>query len=85
VIAGATANLQPLNWGLFRVLEVVSPYAVRLEFPQQWAVHLVVNTSFVHLYRVNDGKYPTRRAEAVTSELNEGEEHFFVEAVLNHR
>jgi hypothetical protein len=84
VIAGATAKLQLLNWGPFRVLEVVSPNAVRLEFPEQWAVHSVVNTSFVLPYRDDEGQYPARREE-VTPKLIEGEEHFHVEAFLNHR
>jgi hypothetical protein len=85
MIAGATAKLQPLNWGPFRVLEVVSPNAVRLEFPEQWAVHSVVNTSFVLPHRDDEGQYPERREEEATPELVEGEEHFHVEEFLNPR
>jgi hypothetical protein len=66
------------------VLEVVSPNAVRLELPEQWAVHSV-NTSFVLPHRDDEGQYPERREEEATPELVEGEEHFHVEAFLNPR
>jgi hypothetical protein len=83
VITGATAKLQPLNWGPFRVLEVVNPNAVCHEFPKQRAAPSVVNTSFMRPYRADEGKHPARREEEVTPELIEEEEYFHVERSIS--
>ncbi|KAJ9511639.1 hypothetical protein QJQ45_017944 [Haematococcus lacustris] len=57
----ATRKFSPRQHGPFRVLEVVTPVALRLEFPPVWkSMHPVVHVSHVKVHNDGSAMFPTR-------------------------
>jgi hypothetical protein len=81
---GQSTKLEPLNWGPFKVAELVNANAVRLQLPPRWQLHPVINTSFLlpfHASAYNERRQPT----IPTPDIIAGEEHHHVSAFVNHR
>ncbi|KAJ9534185.1 hypothetical protein QJQ45_007005 [Haematococcus lacustris] len=85
--AGAARKFTPRQHGPFKVLEVVTPVALRLQLPAEWkSVHPVVHVSHVKLHHDGSARFPTRNpAPPPEPDIIDGEEHYHVEAFRNHR
>ncbi|KAJ9510442.1 hypothetical protein QJQ45_015921, partial [Haematococcus lacustris] len=85
--AGAARKFTPRQHGPFKVLEVVTPVALRLQLPAEWkSVHPVVHVSHVKLHHDGSARFPTRNpAPAPEPDIIDGEAHYHVEAFRNHR
>ncbi|KAJ9527530.1 hypothetical protein QJQ45_025738, partial [Haematococcus lacustris] len=83
----ATRKFSPRQHGPFRVLEVVTPVALRLEFPPVWkSMHPVVHVSLVKVHNDGSAMFPTRNpAPPPEPEVIDGETHFHVQEFRNHR
>ncbi|KAJ9525332.1 hypothetical protein QJQ45_003300 [Haematococcus lacustris] len=83
----ATRKFSPRQHGPFRVLEVVTPVALRLEFPPVWkSMHPVVHVSHVKVHNDGSAMFPTRNpAPPPEPEVIDGETHFHVQEFRNHR
>jgi transposase InsO family protein len=81
---GQSTKLEPLNWGPFKVVELVNTNAVRLQLPPRWQLHPVINTSFLLPFRVS-GQFERREHTVPTPDIIAGEEHHHVSAFVNHR
>ncbi|KAJ9513874.1 hypothetical protein QJQ45_020952 [Haematococcus lacustris] len=83
----ATRKFSPRQHGPFRVLEVVTPVALRLEFPPVWkSMHPVVHVSHVKVHNDGSAMFPTRNpAPPPEPEVIDGEAHFHVQEFRNHR
>ncbi|KAJ9519158.1 hypothetical protein QJQ45_007709 [Haematococcus lacustris] len=85
--AGAARKFTPRQHGPFKVLEVVTPVALRLQLPAEWkSVHPVVHVSHVKLHHDGSARFPTRNpAPPPEPDIIDGEAHYHVEAFRNHR
>ncbi|KAJ9526612.1 hypothetical protein QJQ45_017610 [Haematococcus lacustris] len=85
--AGAAHKFTPRQHGPFKVLEVVTPVALRLQLPATWkSVHPVVHVSHVKLHHDGSAQFPTRNpAPPPEPDIIDGEAHYHVEAFRNHR
>ncbi|KAJ9521722.1 hypothetical protein QJQ45_015348 [Haematococcus lacustris] len=85
--AGAARKFTPRQHGPFKVLEVVTPVALRLQLPAEWkSVHPVVHVSHVKLHHDGSAQFPTRNpAPPPEPDIIDGEAHYHVEAFRNHR
>ncbi|KAJ9521390.1 hypothetical protein QJQ45_001231 [Haematococcus lacustris] len=85
--AGAARKFTPRQHGPFKVLEVVTPVALRLQLPVEWkSVHPVVHVSHVKLHHDGSARFPTRNpAPPPEPDIIDGEAHYHVEAFRNHR
>ncbi|KAJ9519373.1 hypothetical protein QJQ45_023169 [Haematococcus lacustris] len=83
----ATRKFSPRQHGPFRVLEVVTPVALRLEFPPVWkSMHPVVHVSHVKVHNDGSAMFPTRNpAPPPEPEIIDGEAHFHVQEFRKHR
>ncbi|KAJ9525353.1 hypothetical protein QJQ45_003238 [Haematococcus lacustris] len=84
---GAARKFTPRQHGPFKVLEVVTPVALRLQLPAEWkSVHPVVHVSHVKLHHDGSARFPTRNpAPPPEPDIIDGEAHYHVEAFRNHR
>jgi hypothetical protein len=83
--ANARKKFAPPQIGPFKITEVLSPVAIRLEFPKHFKSHNVVHVSYILPFRESD-QFPSREAPpAPEPEIIDGEEHHHVERFLNHR
>jgi len=76
-------KMAPKWEGPFIITEVLGPITYRLQLPASWKIHNVFNATLLWPYRENEiyGKnYPEPSAE-----LEDGEEVYKVETILNHR
>lgn len=69
--------------GPFKVIEVVSPNAVRLELPESMRIHNVFHVSLLDL--TSDDPYPGQRHEPPPPVEVDGEEEYLVDEVLDSR
>ncbi|KAJ9519493.1 hypothetical protein QJQ45_000590 [Haematococcus lacustris] len=85
--AGAARKFTPRQHGPFKVLEVVTPVALRLQLPVEWkSVHPVVHVSHVKLHHDGSARFPTRNpAPPPEPDIIDGEAHYHVAAFRNHR
>ncbi|KAJ9519489.1 hypothetical protein QJQ45_000577 [Haematococcus lacustris] len=83
----ATRKFSPRQHGPFRVLEVVTPVALRLEFPPVWkSMHPVVHVSHVKVHNDGSAMFPTRNpAPPPEPEIIDSEAHFHVQEFRKHR
>ncbi|KAJ9514422.1 hypothetical protein QJQ45_012357 [Haematococcus lacustris] len=83
----ATRKFSPRQHGPFRVLEVVTPVALRLEFPPVWkSIHPVVHVSHVKVHNDGSAMFPTRNpGPPPEPEIIDGEAHFHVQEFRKHR
>ncbi|KAJ9534125.1 hypothetical protein QJQ45_002118 [Haematococcus lacustris] len=83
----ATRKYLPRQHGPFKVLEVVTPVALRLQFPPAWStMHPVVHVSHIKLHNDGSAEFPTRNPNPPPEpEIIDGEEHFEVQEIRNHR
>jgi len=86
-VLNARAKLNP-NWlGPFPVKRVISRAAYELEFPLAYQkIHSVIHVSFLREHKDGKLQFPGRPGHepAPLPELIEEEEHFVIEALLNH-
>ncbi|KAJ9520744.1 hypothetical protein QJQ45_007613 [Haematococcus lacustris] len=83
----ATRKFSPRLHGPFKVLEVVTPVALKLQFPPAWStMHPVVHVSHIKLHNDGSAQFPTRHPNPPPEpEIIDGEEHFEVQEIRNHR
>ncbi|KAJ9518380.1 hypothetical protein QJQ45_010282 [Haematococcus lacustris] len=83
----ATRKFLPRQHGPFKVLEIVTPVALKLQFPPAWSnMHPVVHVSHVKVHNDGSAEFPTRNPDPPPEpELIDGEEHFEVQEIRNHR
>ncbi|KAJ9514751.1 hypothetical protein QJQ45_028514 [Haematococcus lacustris] len=83
----ATRKFLPRQHGPFKVLEVVTPVALRLQFPPAWStMHPVVHVSHIKVHNDGSAEFPTRNPNPPPEpEIIDGEEHFEVQEIRNHR
>ena len=84
----ARPKLNPSWLGPFPVKRVISRVAYELEFPPAYQkIHPVVHASYLREHLDAGEKFPGRpdRAPAPPPDLIDEEEHFWVEAFLNHQ
>ncbi|KAJ9509668.1 hypothetical protein QJQ45_011337 [Haematococcus lacustris] len=83
----ATRKFSPRLHGPFKVLEVVTPVALKLQFPPAWStMHPVVHVSHIKLHNDGSAQFPTRNPNPPPEpEIINGEEHFEVQEIRNHR
>ena len=89
VVAGnSSRKLAPRAYGPFKVLELVSDgTALRLSLPATWSrLHPVIHVSHVRPFLDSGNQYPDRIAPLPPPpQLEDGEEFFVVNALVNHR
>jgi len=76
-------KMAPKREGPFIIAKVLSPITYQLQLPASWKIHNVFHATLLRPYRENKiyGKnYPEPPAE-----LEDGEEVYKVETILNHR
>ncbi|KAJ9511713.1 hypothetical protein QJQ45_018018 [Haematococcus lacustris] len=88
--ASQTAKVGLGAWLLIptsEVLEIVTPVALKLQFPPAWSnMHPVVHVSHVKVHNDGSAEFPTRNPDPPPEpELIDGEEHFEVQEIRNHR
>ncbi|KAJ9523014.1 hypothetical protein QJQ45_023818 [Haematococcus lacustris] len=83
----ATHKFTPRQHGPFKVLEVVTPVALKLQFPEVWKnIHPVVHVSHVKLHNDGSALFPTRNpAPPPDPDIIDGEAHYEVQEIRNHR
>ncbi|KAJ9511238.1 hypothetical protein QJQ45_017169 [Haematococcus lacustris] len=83
----ATHKFTPRQHGPFKVLEVVTPVALKLEFPEVWKnIHPVVHHSYNLLHNDGSALFPTRNpAPPPDPDIIDGEAHYEVQEIRNHR
>ena len=76
-------KMKPKREGPFPITEVLGPVTYRLQLPATWQIHDVFHAALLRPYKENDvyGKNFTEPP----AELEEGEEVYEVETILNHR
>jgi hypothetical protein len=70
--------------GPFKIIEVVSTVAYKLELPDTWRIHNVFHVSLLEPYTTSD-KFPSRITSPPPPEIIDGEEEFEVEKILDKR
>jgi RNase H-like domain found in reverse transcriptase/Integrase zinc binding domain/Chromo (CHRromatin Organisation MOdifier) domain len=82
-LAHGTAKLAPRRHGPFKVIQIVSPIAVRLELPPQWNIHPVFHNSLLTPYTETPSHGPNFTRPP--PDLINGEEEYEVEQIRSHR
>jgi Chromo (CHRromatin Organisation MOdifier) domain len=82
-LAYGTAKLAPRRHGPFKVAQVISPVAVRLELPPQWRIHPVFHISLLTPYTETPSHGPNFTRPP--PDLIDGEEEYEVEQIRSHR
>jgi hypothetical protein len=76
-------KMAPKREGPFRITEVLSPITYRLELPRSWKIHDVFHAVLLRPYKETEiygENYPQPPPT-----IQEGEEVYEIEAILNHR
>ena len=76
-------KMKPKREGPFIITEVLGPVTYRLQLPATWRIHNVFHAALLRPYRENE-VYGENFTEP-PAELEEGEEVYEVETILNHR
>jgi transposase InsO family protein len=76
-------KMKPKREGPFLITEVLGPVTYRLQLPASWRIHNVFHAALLRLYKENE-IYGENFTEP-PPELEEGEEIYEVETILNHR
>ena len=76
-------KMKPKREGPFQITEVLGPVTYRLQLPATWRIHNVFHAALLRLYKENE-VYGDNFVEP-PPELEEGEEVYEVETILNHR
>ncbi|KAJ9516908.1 hypothetical protein QJQ45_027301 [Haematococcus lacustris] len=81
------ANAKRTEHTFHVVLEVVTPVALKLQFPEVWKnIHPVVHVSHVKLHNDGSALFPTRNpAPPPDPDIIDGEAHYEVQEIRNHR
>ena len=74
--------MKPKREGPFPITEVLGPVTYRLQLPVTWQIHNVFHAALLRPYKEND-VYGNNFTEPL-AELEEGEEVYEVEIILNH-
>jgi Integrase zinc binding domain/Chromo (CHRromatin Organisation MOdifier) domain len=82
-LAHGTAKLAPRRHGPFKIIQIVSPVAVRLELPPQWNIHPVFHNSLLTPYTETPSHGPNFTRPPL--DLIDGEEEYEVEQIRSHR
>jgi Chromo (CHRromatin Organisation MOdifier) domain len=82
-LAHGTAKLAPRQHGPFKVIQIVSPVAVRLELPSQWNIHPVFHNSLLTPYTETPSHGPNFTRPP--PDLIDGKEEYEVEQIRSHR
>ena len=89
--ANAGRKLQPRFHGPYKITQVISPVAYRLDLPKQYKSHPVVHISHLKEYADGASAFPDRPAYAappppIVMDQGDGdEEYFLVDEFINHR
>src|SRR5260370_15352159 len=78
-----TAKLAPKRHGPFRIIQVMSPVNYRLELPTQWSIHPVFHIDLLTPYC--ETQMHGENYSRPPPELEEGEEEYKVEKILDHQ
>jgi Chromo (CHRromatin Organisation MOdifier) domain len=78
-----TAKLAPRHHGPFKITQIVSPVAVRLELPPQWRIHPIFHISLLTPYTETPSHGPNFTRPP--PDLIDGEEEYEVEQIRSHR
>ena len=76
-------KLAPKRYGPFTVKQVLSPITFTLELPATWRVHPTFHASELSSYQETDVHGPNYTEPP--PDLIDGEEHYEIEAILQHR
>src|ERR1700734_95526 len=76
-------KMKPKREGPFSITEVLGPVTYRLQLPATWRIHNVFHAALLRPYKENE-VYGENFVEP-PPELEEGEEVYEVETILNHR
>jgi transposase InsO family protein len=76
-------KMKPKREGPFLITEVLGPVTYRLQLPASWRIHNVFHAALLRRYKENE-IYGENFTEP-PAELEEGEEVYEVETILNHR
>jgi Chromo (CHRromatin Organisation MOdifier) domain len=82
-LAHGTAKLAPRRHGPFKVTQIISPVAVRLELPPQWRIHPVFHNGLLTPYTETPSHGPNFTRPP--PDLIDGEEEYEVEQIRSHR
>src|SRR5712671_748698 len=78
-----TPKLAPKRQGPFKIVNVVSPVAHRLQLPAAWNIHNMFHASLLTPYRETASHSPNFTRPP--PDLMQGNEEFEVETIINHR
>jgi Chromo (CHRromatin Organisation MOdifier) domain len=78
-----TAKLAPRRHGPFKITQIISPVAVRLELPPQWNIHPVFHNNLLMPYTETPSHGPNFTRPL--PDLIDGEEEYEVEQIRSHR
>ncbi len=82
----ARRKLEPRFHGPYKIIEVVSPVAYRLELPASYRIHPVIHISLLKVYRDGSRDFPSRPAYAAPPPpiVVDGEEYSIIEQIVKH-
>jgi hypothetical protein len=78
-----TKKLAPKRYGPFKVIDVLSPITFKLQLPTAWKVHPVFHASELLSYLETEVHGPNYTEPP--PDLIDGEEHYEVEAIIQHK
>ena len=82
-ISTGSSKLCPKRYRPFKISRVISPVAYQLELPSQWKIHPVFHASLLLPYKETEQHGPNFIRPP--PDVIEGEEHYEVEAIRDHR
>ena len=75
-------KLKPKREGPFPITKVISPWAYKLQLPEQWKIFPVFHACLLSLYKATEAHGPSYSEPP--PDIIEGEEEYEIEAIVGH-
>ena len=75
-------KLKPKREGLFLITKVISPWAYKLQLPEQWKIFPIFHTCLLSSYKATEAHSPSYSEPP--PDIIEGEEEYEIEAIVGH-
>ena len=84
---GRAPKLSPKYYGPFKILEKIGTSAYKIDIPEQWSIHPVINASKLKPYHECEDKFITREKENYypPPDIKDSDQEWEVERIVNTR